>query len=83
MPKVIEAYEAEGAEAAKLLHVTRMMLRLMDEAELTSADAMNVLSNLTAEIAIIACISREDYMSALTQTYDMHIEHHSKNETLN
>lgn len=83
MAKVIEAYEAEGNERDRLMLATRRIVRVLEADELSSADCMNVLTNLIAEIAIVACVDRTSYMDAMAQTYDLHIEHASHNETLN
>jgi hypothetical protein len=83
MPKLIDPHEAEGDERRKLMRTTLQIVRIMDKEELTSADSMNVLCNLVAEIAIVACVDKESFMQAIEQTYDLHIEHASHNETLN
>lgn len=83
MPKVIDAVEADGDEREKLMRATKRILRAMEAEQLGTVDAMNVLTNLVAEIGIVACIDRENFLTAMGQTYDLHIEHANQNETLN
>lgn len=81
--KVTDAYEATGDQHALILRAANRVLRVFAESDLSSADIMNLLTNLIAEIAVVECVDRESVIHAVGQTYDMHLEASAKNETIN
>jgi hypothetical protein len=81
--KLVEPYEATDDEHARIMRATGRILRVFDDSDLSSADIMNLLTNLMAEIAVVECIDRETVLSVIGQTYDLHLEASSKDETLN
>lgn len=78
-----EMYYAEGAEEQRLSRAATRILKVADDLELTTADMMNLLTNLIAEIAFVECIDRETIISILGATYDHHVKAAMKDETFN
>ena len=67
----------------KLYEITNTFVEIMSEAELRPDEVLNLLLNLLARSSILACVDRDTIVTGLAQTYDMHLEQDSKNETFN
>ncbi len=74
---------AEGAEEQRLNNAARRIFKVADELELTTADMMNLMTNIIAEIAFVECIDRETIVGILGVTYDHHVKAAMKDETFN
>lgn len=83
MKTVDEPYVASEDEHYRILRASGRVLRVLSEAELSSADVMNLLTNLIAEVAVVECLDRESVIKAVGMTYDLHLEASAKDETLN
>jgi hypothetical protein len=81
--KQIEARRADEYESERLVYVMKKMLELFDKYDLTTADVMNLLTNVVSEIAVMNCMDRESLIKAVGQTYDAHLLNDSKDETVN
>ena len=81
--KQVNAYRADEQETQRLGYVMGKMMELFDKHDLTTADVMNLTTNLLAEIAVMNCMDRESVLKALGQTYDAHLTRDSQDETLN
>ena len=81
--KTTEPYAADRQESEKLYEATGQILGIFKTAGISTADAMNVLANLMAELAVHTCLAKDDYLTAVARTYDLHLEHSADNETLN
>jgi hypothetical protein len=81
--KTVDPYVATDDEHARIMRATGRILRVFDDSGLSSADIMNLLTNLMSEIAVVECIDRETVLSVIGQTYDLHLEASAKDETLN
>ena len=67
----------------KLYEITDTIVELFSEARLRPDEVLNLLLNLLARSSILACIDRDTIVTGLAQTYNMHLEQDSKNETFN
>ena len=67
----------------KLYEITNTIVELFSEARLRPDEVLNLLLNLLARSSILACVDRDTIVTGLAQTYDMHLEQDSKNETFN
>ena len=67
----------------KLYEITNTIVELFSEARLRPDEVLNLLLNLLARSSILACVDRDTIVTGLAQTYDLHLEQDSKNETLN
>ena len=67
----------------KLYEVTGAIVELLGEARLRPDEVINLLLNLLSRSSILACVDRDTIVTGLAQTYDLHLEQDSKNETLN
>ena len=76
-------YHAEGAEGRRLNMAARRLLKVADELGLSVADMINLMINLTADIAFTECIDRQTLLEVMGKTYDLHAESATKDETIN
>jgi hypothetical protein len=83
MKTIGEPYIATDDEHVRIMRASTRVLRVLSEADLTSADVMNLLTNLIAEIAVVECLDRESLVVSIGRTYDLHLEASAKDETLN
>ena len=81
--KQVNAYKADEQETQRLGYVMKKMMELFDKHDLTTADVMNLTTNLLAEIAVMNCMDRESVLKALGQTYDAHLKNDTRDETFN
>lgn len=81
--KTVEPYMATDDEHVRILRASQRVFRVMADANLSTADMMNMLTNLIAEIAVVECVDRESVVVAVGKTYDLHLEASAKDETLN
>lgn len=81
--KTVEPYRASEDEAARILRTLNKVLRVLGESDLSTADVMNLLVNLVAEVAVVECLDRESFITTMGKTYDLHLANNAKNETIN
>lgn len=74
---------AEGERHDHLLRIQNGILKVLDHYDIPSEDALNVLTNLVAILAVENCIPREDVTAAVGDIYDAHLHYDSKDETFN
>ena len=65
--KTTEPYVADRQEAEKLYEATGQILGIFKKAGISTADAMNVLLNLMAELAVHTCVPKDDYLTAVAR----------------
>ena len=81
--RTIDPYRASEDEAARLLRTLHKVLAVLRESDLNTADVMNLLINLVAEVAVVECIDRESFITTMGKTYDLHLANDAENETIN
>ena len=81
--RTIDPYRASEDEAARLLRTLHKVLAVLRESDLNTADVMNLLINLVAEVAVVECIDRESFITTMGKTYDLHRATDAENETIN
>jgi hypothetical protein len=81
--RTIDPYRASEDEAARLLRTLNKVLAVFRDSDLNTADVMNLLINLVAEVAVVECIDRESFIATMGKTYDLHLANDAENETIN
>jgi hypothetical protein len=81
--RTIDPYRASEDEAARLLRTLNKVLAVLRDSDLNTADVMNLLINLVAEVAVVECIDRESFITTMGKTYDLHLANDAENETIN
>jgi hypothetical protein len=67
----------------KLYEASEVMIKAMRDADMKPDEVLNVLLNLLARSAVLACVDKAIILEGLASAYDMHIADDSSNETFN
>jgi hypothetical protein len=81
--RTVDPYRASEDEAARILRTLNKVLAVLRDSDLNTADVMNLLINLVAEVAVVECIDRESFITTMGKTYDLHLANDAENETIN